>query len=518
MASQSNIKKTRIISPQWHESKSGYSFDFNSDEWQLDGSITIRFKRLKALDKKTELGFKKALCRYAEELSANHAYNVFGRLNSYLNQTGETIVSVIGLTNFRASLDAENEHKLGGLKGFLLAWNEWGFDGVKSDVTEFLEELKLKGNIKGKAVKSACPYSGALTHNEMGALIEWAANAFIDKKLSLTQYAYFLFIVLTGRRPIQICALRGKDLIVREDQGGNDYVVNCPRAKQQGVGFRGEFTQLPINEDLYLVLRNQWEFSVKNVEKSIGGKLPLALKKEVPVFLEAGRAHILNNVQGFDNKLRATPDFLHLSQGSAASLLAEVARKNTARSERTGDFINFTARRFRYTKGTNLTRLGISGVALAAALDHTDTQNIGVYTENTEETAEQINEIMAPMLAPLAQAFAGKLIASERDAIRASDPHSRIRNNKANSVGNCGTHSFCASGYRACYTCSSFQAWTDGPHEEVLEKVLEERQRQEELGVSKHVIQASDRLLLAVQQVIQLCAEAKTKKQKALEV
>ncbi len=142
-------------------------------------------------------------------------------------------------------------------------------------------------------------------------------------------------------------------------------------------------------------------------------------------------------------------------------------------------------------------------------MDHTDTQHIGVYTQNTEEVAEQINEIMAPMLAPLAQAFAGKLIDSEKDAVRANDPNSRVRNGKASSVGNCGTYSFCKDGYRACYTCSHFQPWRDAPHEEVLQEVLDERKRQEEMGVSKYVIQASDRLLLAVQDVIQRCKAAK---------
>jgi len=124
--------------------------------------------------------------------------------------------------------------------------------------------------------------------------------------------------------------------------------------------------------------------------------------------------------------------------------------------------------------------------------------------------AERIDEIMSPVLAPLAQAFAGKLIASERDALRANDPHSRVRNEKSNIVGNCGTHAFCASGFRACYTCLNFQAWRDAPHEEVLEELLVERKRQEDWGVSPNVIQSTDLLVLAVQQVILMCNQAKS--------
>ncbi|WP_067584064.1 site-specific integrase [Endozoicomonas ascidiicola] len=510
-------KVGRELAQEWHVSKFGYEFDLYGDEWQLDGSITIRFRRLREIDPVTEMGFKKALCRYAEELSANHTNNVFGRFNKYFEFTNDATITVDGLINYRASLTSDKEHQLGGLRAFLIEWIDWGFEGIDNDIAKFLERIRLRGNRKGDAVRSACPDSGALTHNEMGALITWAANAFSENKLSLQEYSYFLALALTGRRGVQICAMRGSDLIVREDSNGNDYLVSCPRAKQRGIGFREQFSQLPINEDLFLLLKNQWESSVREVETTIGLKLSSKYKKEVPVFTETDRATSLRGFDDFVSKLRATPDYLHLTASASKEMLAQVSRKNTAKSERTGDYIHFFARRFRYTKGTNLARRGITGVSLAAALDHGDTQNVGVYTENTEEAAEQINEIMAPALAPLAQAFAGKLITSERDAIRANDPHSRIRNNSANGVGSCGTHAFCASGYRACYTCNNFQPWVEGHHEEVLDAVLEERKRQEKAGVSEFVIQATDRLLLAVQQVIQLCELAKSKGRKLLE-
>ena len=117
---------------------------------------------------------------------------------------------------------------------------------------------------------------------------------------------------------------------------------------------------------------------------------------------------------------------------------------------------------------------------------------------------------MAPILAPLAQAFAGKLIASERDAIRANDPNSRVKNGVSQNIGNCGTHAFCASGYRACYTCVNFQPWLEAPHTNVLTEVLEERKKQENLGISQNVIQSTDKLLLAVQQVVLMCEAIKS--------
>ncbi|MFA6015688.1 MAG: site-specific integrase [Gallionellaceae bacterium] len=492
--------------PDWRISKMGYRFDFNSDSWQLDGSHTINFRRMRELNEATQKGLRKALCRYAEELSAGTTDNAFAYVNMYCDHTGEKSISVKGMTKWRSTLTSETEYWMGALKAFLLAWNEWGYSGVDNDVAEYLEEQTLKGMVKGKAVRKACPYSGPLTLIEQGALLNWAANAFVNKTIDLSQYSYFLTVAFTGRRAVQIRSLRAVDL----GSKGRDYIVKFPRVKQRGVGFREAFRSLSVNEDLYWVLKNQAEASQVYVENLLGKNLPPDVRREIPLFLDEGRVNEVLDINHLVTCLTETPDYLHITHSGSMRILRDVAVRNTARSERTGEFINFTSRRFRYTKGTNLARRGITGVVLAMALDQSDTQNIDVYTANTEEMAERIDEIMSPVLAPLAQAFAGKLIASERDALRANDPHSRVRNEKSNIVGNCGTHAFCASGYRACYTCLNFQAWRDAPHEEVLEELLVERKRQEELGVSPNVIQSTDLLVLAVQQVILMCNQAKS--------
>lgn len=518
--SQTNQKSSVVLrhKSDWRISKMGYEFDANEDHWQLDGSITINLGRMRNIDDATREGLRESLCRYAEELAAHTTNRVFTHFNMYCDHTREQSVNVGGLSKWRASLTGEAEQRLGSLKAFLLAWNEWGYPGVDDDVVKYLEEQTLKGNVKGKAVKKACPYSGPLTQIEMGALLNWASNAFTVKTINLTQYAFFLTLAFTGRRAVQIRSLRSVDLNYREDAKGHDYIVNFPRVKQKGVGFREAFNSMCVNEDLYLILLNQAEASQTHVQRALGKKLPEAIRREIPIFLAEDRVDGLRDIEHLVACLDERPDYLHMPFDEAMRVLRKVAVKNTARSERTGEFINFTSRRFRYTKGTNLARRGISGVVLAMALDHSDTQNINVYTANTEEMAEQIDEIMTLFLAPLAQAFAGKLINSERDALRAKDPHSRVRNDNSRAIGNCGTHAFCASGYRACYTCVSFQPWRDAPHEEVLEEILSERKRQQECGASSNVIQSTDLLLLAVQQVILLCKQAKSEEQREVEI
>ena len=267
---QSNQQSNRSLAPEWRKSKMGYDFDENSEIWRLDGSVEINLSLTDLLDDKTSQGFRKSLSRYGEELSSNSTYNMINQMTMYCAYNGARTVNVIDLTNWYSSLTNETEYRLGALKSFLLAWHDWGFPGIGSDVVEYLDELTLKGNVKGKAVRGACPHSGPLTLLEQGSLSDWASNAFTESKINLTEYCLLLSLLFTGRRIGQIRALRACDLAAKEDKNGNDYVVNIPRVKQKGVGFREAFRSLSVIEDLYLLLENQAKASQKLVEQQIG--------------------------------------------------------------------------------------------------------------------------------------------------------------------------------------------------------------------------------------------------------
>ena len=111
----------------------------------------------------------------------------------------------------------------------------------------------------------------------------------------------------------------------------------------------------------------------------------------------------------------------------------------------------------------------------------------------------------------------GTLVDSERDAIRGDDPRSRVPNHNQEAVGTCGNYGFCASGFKACYTCHHFQPWVDGPHKDVLKKLYAEKERLAEAGCAREVVNATDRLILAVEHCVSLCEEAKGAKREAVE-
>jgi hypothetical protein len=136
-----------------------------------------------------------------------------------------------------------------------------------------------------------------------------------------------------------------------------------------------------------------------------------------------------------------------------------------------------------------------------------------VYVEAIPDIAARIDKAIATELAPLAQAFSGTLIANEREATRAGDPASRIFDARIDrsgvSMGSCGQFSFCGfNAPLACYTCSHFQPWLNGPHEAVLDYLLIRRQALVATTTAE-IAAINDLRIIAVQQVIQLCATAK---------
>lgn len=512
-------RKARSPFPSLSTSKDGYPFDPSEIHWKLNKDVTVSLALPNGFDKDTERGFRATLQRYAEEASARHCENMAARFKRYLRDTGASRVTPTDLMNWRASLGQSEEWQLGGLKGFLLAWHDYGFPGVSKDVVDLLQGWRIQGNEKGAAVASGCPETGPYTDLEIAALLDWANMAVANKALAFEDYAYLLTLAMTARRPVQIAALRGKDLIQTTSGGIRQFKLNCPRAKQRGIGFRESFRSLAIIEDLFLVLQQQHRQSVIAVERKIGAHLGAELAAEVPVFINrqtlkdiSETAHVKGILSG------STPDRLHATTGWLAGSLERCARASTARSERTGEFIRLSATRFRHTRGTKLRREGFGPFVIAELLDHSDIQNVKVYTENTAKEAVIINELVGPQLAPFAQACLGRLVKSERDAIRGDDPRSRVPNDQQHPVGTCGNYGFCASGYRACYTCYHFQPWIDGPHEEVLADLYREKERARDAACADVVINANDQLILAVEHCILLCRQAKTTAPEALRV
>ena len=172
----------QLTLPQRAKSHDGYEFWPSADRWRLSKDVNFGLTFLDGPSPEVELGFRLALTRYAEEHSARHTQNMRYEFQWFIRDTGTRTVSAEALINWRAQFDDNDEWKLGALKGFLLAWNGWGFPGVSDDVATLLRDWRIRGNEKGRAVAQTDPHRGPYTDVEQSAILEWANAAVSNRR------------------------------------------------------------------------------------------------------------------------------------------------------------------------------------------------------------------------------------------------------------------------------------------------------------------------------------------------
>lgn len=502
-----NMLVEQVVADEEIVSREGYLFKISDDRWRLNKDIDIPVVAIsQLLSQNLYLAFRRVLAFYAQTTSPTHCRNLFERAKHYLSTTpGQEPFTVESLISYRSTLDKMTEWYLGALRGFIKQWHAMGHPGIDEDVIQLLSKWRLRGNEKGYAVQSMCPDSGPLTDIEMQGVVDAVITAFSEERLTLREAALTLTVAMTGRRPVQVTALKIKDLIKQTSKEGIDrYWINFPRAKQRYEAWRTTFRKFPISEDLWLILQQQSAAVRREFMEIIGGEVAPKHEPELPLF---PNLKTLNISISLEEQLET--DILHAPSDIVKGVMSDLSRHINVTSERTGLPIHLSPVRFRYTLGTNLAREGKREYIIAEALDHSDIQNAGVYVKNIPDIVKHINKAVALRLAPLAQAFQGVLVSSESDAVRGNDPSSRITNG-VKGVGTCGSYGFCgAIAPIACYTCNNFQPWLDGPHEEVLDGLIKERDSVVALTNDLKIASVNDRLILAVSDVVNRCKAMK---------
>lgn len=485
----------------------GYYFMLHDQKWRLDKNTTIPVGLLHGLLESESLkGALYTLSFYARNMSAGHTHSIFWCFLAMVRATKATCIDDIMLIGYRSSLDAAHEYRLGVVSTFLRQWHRLGYPGVSNNVACLLEGWRLKGGRKGDAVKRMDPQDGPLMDNELTAFNEGAVRAYEKSLITIAELAMALGTSHTGRRSIQISQLRVVDVLCGKNERGEPfYMLNVPRAKQRSSSFRTKFKPYAMTQDLWAILSAQARNAVTLVENSLGFELPEADRQQIPLFPDLDVLAAVQSPYEF-RQLLAT-DKLHIASSEITVTLQFIVAASDIRSERTGDLLHISSRRFRYTTGTRAAREGFGELVIAELLDHSDTQNAGVYIKNIPEHVKKLDEAVGFQLAPYAQAFVGVLVDSERDAHRGDDPTSRIRTEMGQGVGTCGEYGFCGANVPIpCYTCMHFQPWLNGPHEDVYQGLLNERERLKEITGDIQIAAVLDRSIIAVADVLMRCA------------
>lgn len=480
----------------------GYHVVVSSDSWKLSKDVAFELGWLADfLDNDSKASFKQVLAIYAQTCSSRHTENMQQRLKEFLRLTvGRKLFSIESLISYRAQLITE-QWKIASVRAFIRTWVSTGYKGVPDETLPMIEKWRIKGNEKGFAVQSMCPDSGPFTDIEMEGIVAGVFECYSNGRLNLRDTCYAMILAMTGRRPSQITSLKIKDLLA----SGDKHYINFPRGKQRHTKWRSTFKRFPVAEDLWLLLQSQAESTRMLFNECVPGGVSAEIVPELPLFPAKKKYDASKSLEEL-----LAGDFLHAPIADIAQSMNHVKYQVAVISERTGAITHMNPNRFRYTLGTNLAREGKGEYVIAEALDHSDTQNAGVYIRNIPEFVEQIDKAVCLQLAPLAQAFRGVLVVNEAAARRGGDPSSRIFSSGGN-VGSCGSFGFCgALAPIACYTCSYFQPWMDGPHELVLDQLLSERDSVLHATGDPKIASVNDRLILAVSDVVTRCKTMKS--------
>lgn len=489
-------------SPRLIKTQSGALFNPMDLVWRIsDGSMVavLNFERVTSASPSFVFAFKEVLSWYVENRSLRYVNNIFEQMLNMvdvlftLTSNRIHIVTEHEILNYFSSLTPKRRWYLSSISGFLKKWYRLGLHGVSKGAVELLDSLRIPGNEKGVAVSSMSPTEGPYTEIERRGIHSALHQAYGSGQICIESYLLALLFILLAHRPIQYSLLKVGDF--RTAVGGDGsriYMLCIPRAKQRKP-VRTEFKERLISPSVGKLL----EEHIANIRYQLGS-----------VFQDIETAPL------FPSKSRGTfPSSLayHQTPDSLSKKFRSAINKLNVKSERTGLALKINPRRFRRTVGTEAARDGQGELIIAEMLDHSDTQNVGVYVQATPEIVARIDSAVALSLAPLAQAFAGKVILNESLATRFGDKSSRIFDPRIQAecqpMGSCGKHGFCGfSSPIACYTCPSFQAWLDGPHQSVLNHLINERERLI-TQTSLRIASVNDRTILAVADVIRRCDE-----------
>jgi len=488
----------------------GYSCTLDDVRWGLNRNIAVSIGQVRhLLSPECFEGLRRTLKFFAVNMSAAHTLNLFARYQALLKYSNGDAITPELVTKYRLSLDPAHEWYLAAIRVLIKQWYRLNYPGLDPKLPLFLSRLVLRGNRKGEAVKQLDNEKGPLSDIELLGFNDGLVQAYEKGSVSITELALSMLTSHTGSRPVQITNTRLVDLAdFMNEQGERFYAILMPRGKQPGQWFRLRFRRRALTEELFKILTVQAAYVTATATACWTFKVNEDLLKQLPLFPSWSTIKKISSETEFLAAIKT--DQLHLPSGRVTEILQQVTEEIGLMSERTGQMLSLSAVRFRYTIGTRAAREGYGPMVIAELLDHSDTQNVGVYIQNVPEHAARIDQAVASQLAPFAQAFAGVIVTSKAAAVRGTDPDSDIRSVSGRGTGTCGCFAFCAANVPIpCYTCVHFQPWLDGPHQEVLSELLADRIRLIDVTQDLTVASVLDRSILAVSQVVEACKARK---------
>lgn len=348
--------------------------------------------------------------------------------------------------------------------GHARRWYRWccnqEIPGFSLETTDRLYRIKLPSNPQGRPVMTRDPNDGPFSDEEHFLIRQSVRQG---KGTTLKRVCVMLLLEIAAR-PVQLVALRASDFkVFRSSTGNLFYTVDVPRAKQRRVG--------------------AIEKKTRRISKELGEEIEKLIDINCAVYNTQREQLPLLYPPPEETRKQNRPDgpFEHMSRAMLLYHVHSYARSMGIISPRTGEILSMFPYRFRYTFGVRHANQGTPKAVLAELLDHTTLVAVGAYTNSSSNSVDRLNSTLGlnPQYTAVIDRFTGTIAegAGEgyaRNTVRGTTPTLK----DLGGIGSCGAEFVCdLMPPLSCYGCPKFQAWADGPHEEMKVELVAHAKR-----------------------------------------
>lgn len=518
-------------------SRTRYNVDFvwNGDWFVLVGAEKCDCSAFRSLHPHIATAFREALL----EFSALNRYaniSIIRLVKTLRYALGQFPTSTFSLEWVAKALTIGSFISTKGIiDAFFIFWKSRFSEAISDDALRVLVKTRRNG-ARSSNVLSDDPQKSWLTEAEYSTLLHYVWNNYDLGAMGTQTTLIRLLSMQYARRPVQLASLKISDFRddPKTDVGVTGRRICFPGAKDQQAD--GNFRNSKI--EVHPIADHLWDlFEIRKSEvksifsRSCKSELTDSDISSLPLFttlsqIRKAKETLLSHY-GLDWQENLNHQLFHMSPYLMSTIIGwkhtrtpideGVTNRNlpSPLSHRTGKPMLVNANRMRHTRARQLARLGMPRHVLSFWLGHTHEGSIDAYYNDPAEDARKLNDVIGDALAPLALAFAGKLIDDRSQATRSNDPASILelaKDGDLKSVGACGNYSFCATTSIPipCYRCKYFEPLVDAPHLEVLNALLA-RQAEEEkmikIGGNKKMLLPLDLSadILAVRNCILRC-------------
>jgi len=337
-----------------------------------------------------------------------------------------------------------------------------------------LQAIRAIGNPKGHHVRFHDPIFGPLSPDEKLMVLD----ACKKRKGTDQDRALVLIHMELGINPNSTVRIKNGYFKVYSANGITTYQINVPRVKKRTT--KREVKRRNISTNLGALIE-----TLRKQEDDPKGSLFYWLSDSAP-------------------------------ERCVSTAMRRFVHQSNLQSPRTSKLLRLNPRRCRTTLATHMAEEGASPFHIAEVLDHSDLQNVNVYTETVSSIADAVAQATDAKMAPLVDRFLGRIVDSldsrqRTQIVPIQSPHLPLPILNTGGVGACGrdveTNGLCdLFPPLSCYLCPFFAALRSGPHRDVLDS-LESYVKKHEASADRRILRQLDDIIMAIRTVLKRLGE-----------